>query len=118
MARDNWVRTVTVTTADLQTGDWETRDRNPVALAIARVLRPGMTVFVDIRQEEFFLGFGTHNEWYLLPDDIRPYAYRACEEQCMDELTFEMAFEPWALETARSRRKRDRDGSANDPKSS
>jgi hypothetical protein len=105
MSHDDWVRAVTVTTADLEAGDWETRDRNPVALAIARVLRSDVTLYVDIRQEEYWVGRGTHKSWFLLPTEFRDYAARVLYEGYTGELTVEMGFASWAIVTERSVRK-------------
>jgi len=105
MPKDNWVRRVTVTRSDLATGDWDSRDRNPIALAIARVLRPRVILYVDIRQEEFYLGLPPHHEWGLLPEEVRPFAWHAAEERCLDELTFDLSFPSWSVVTERSIRK-------------
>jgi len=105
MARDDWTRVVTVTTADLDAGVWESRDRNPIALAMARVLRPDVTIFVDVGREEYYLARGSHREWLCLPDEFLPYANRINHEGSHDELTVRMGFPPWALPTERSARK-------------
>jgi len=105
MARDAFHREVTVTLRDIETGDWVSRDRNPVALAMARVLKPEVTLYVDIRQEEYFLAWETHREWFLLPDAVRPYACRVDIEGAREELTMTLAFPSWALVTERSAHK-------------
>ena len=109
MARDTFRREITVTLEDVDTGDWSSRERNPVALGIARVLRPGVTLFVDIRQEEFYLAYKTHREWFLLPDEVSPYAFRVDFETAREELTMIIAFPSWALITERAARKMRRD---------
>lgn len=103
MSRSKWVRTITVTTADLAAGDWESRDRNPIALAIARVLRPGATLFVDA--DEYFICYGTHREWFCLPDRVIEYARSVIHEGHTGELKVDMGFAPWAIVTERSARK-------------
>lgn len=108
MARDKWVRTITITSADLETGDWESRDCNPIAQAIARVLRPGAIIYVD--KDEYFIGLGSHREWYCLPDQLVEYASRVVHGGYAEELTVEMSFEPWAIVTERSARKGRRNG--------
>jgi hypothetical protein len=94
-----------LTLRDIDAGDWSSRERNPVALAMARVLKPGVTLYVDIRQEEFFLAWDTHREWLLLPDEVRPYACRVDLEGAREELTMTLALPSWALVTERSLRK-------------
>jgi hypothetical protein len=101
MARDDWSREVAVTRADLDAGDWRTRDRSPVALAIARVLRPGTTLFVDVGREEYFLAHGSHRAWFGLPAEFLQHANRVQFEDSRDELTIKMRFPPWALPTER-----------------
>lgn len=103
MAREKWVKTVTVTVEDLAAGDWASRENNPIALAIARALRPGVTLFVD--GEEFYIRHGTHWEWDCLPDSLTEYASRVIHQGHIEELTVRMRFEPWALVTERSGRK-------------
>lgn len=108
MARDDWTRTVSVTAADLAVGEWQSRDRNPIALAIARVLRPGTSLFVDVGREEFFLSNGTHSEWFGLPDEFLPFAVRAESEGAAEEMAVVMGFPPWALLTERWAKKQGR----------
>lgn len=108
MVRDDWTRTVSVTTADLAAGDWQSRDRNPIALAIARVLRPGTALFVDVGREEFFLSHGTQSEWFGLPDEFLPFAVRAKSEDATEGMAVAMSFPPWALPTERWAKKRGR----------
>lgn len=108
MARDDWTRSVSVTAADLAVGDWRSRDRDPIALAIARVHRPGTTLFVDVGREEFFLSHGRQAEWFGLPDEFLPFAVRAGSEGTAEEMTVVIGFPPWAVVTERWVRKRGR----------
>ncbi len=74
-------------------------------MAIARVLRPGTTIYVDVGREEYFLSQGTHREWFGLPDSFLPYANRVVYDGSLDEISVEMRIPPWVLLTERWARK-------------
>jgi hypothetical protein len=110
MAKDAWLRVVTITASDLASGDWTSREHNPIAKAIARVLRPGVTVYVDVGREEYFLSHGAQRQWFGLPAEFLPYANRVADGELNEEFQAAMRFPPWALLTGRSRRKQEHQG--------